>query len=254
MDDFESMAEARWKTTAKAVAQVARRAVYYDRDGIGIGFFNATDKSRNNVLSAREVMRLFDEARPAGCTPTYSRLQSLLALYLRRYVKDPGIKKYNIMILTDGEPDENVKNIKRLIVRIAKELDDAFAHVHQIGIRFVQIGTDPEATSFLKYIDDETEEAENLDRDVIATAISEPESCANHSLFQMIDTVRFDPDTADDNVFKKILLGAIHDHWDRQSASTATPPANFAQMASRPMPPLAPFMNELRTSATWCDV
>lgn len=166
VDDSGSMAGGLWNMASKALAQLARRAVYYDRDGIDIHFFNATEKNRENVQSAREVVQLFQQVRPNGTTPTYSRLHAHLISYLRRFQKDPNIKKYNIIVLTDGPPDGDVGHIQKLIVQVAKKLENELAEVHQVGIQFVQLGNDPEAEQFFSYIDDHIMKDNRLDRDV----------------------------------------------------------------------------------------
>lgn len=221
VDDSGSMAGGLWNMASKALAQLARRAVYYDKDGIDIHFFNATEKNRENVQSAREVVQLFQQVRPNGTTPTYSRLHAHLMSYLRRFQKDPNIKKYNIIILTDGPPDDNVGHIQKLIVQVAKKLENELAEVHQVGIQFVQLGNDPEAEQFFSYIDDHIMKDNKLDRD-------------------MVDTTRFNPNLAGEDMFKKILLGAIREKYDNMPFDTLT------ESTTQPLP-----LAELRSRSTF---
>ncbi|OCL11598.1 hypothetical protein AOQ84DRAFT_335606 [Glonium stellatum] len=221
VDDSGSMAGGLWNMASKALAQLARRAVYYDKDGIDIHFLNTIEKNRDNVQSAREVMQLFQEVRPSGSTPTYSRLHGHLMSYWRRYQKNPEIKKYNIIILTDGPPDDDAEHIQKLIIQVARKLENELAEIHQVGIQFVQLGSDPEAEQFFSYIDDHIMKDKKLDRD-------------------MVDTTRFDPQFASEDMFKKILLGAIREKYDNMAVTTPTEP---------PVP--APPAVELRTRSTF---
>jgi len=74
----------------------------------------------------------------------------------------------NLIILTDGAADDP-DLVEEAIVFAATELKDLGVRKakRQIaGYKFVQIGYDPEATKFLKRLDDDIKGNRSLDRDV----------------------------------------------------------------------------------------
>jgi hypothetical protein len=54
------------------------------------------------------------------------------------------------LVVTDGQP-ENKKSVMKAIIEATKRLDGD----EEIGISFIQIGNDSEATTFLKGLDDD---------------------------------------------------------------------------------------------------
>lgn len=166
IDDSGSMAGSLWTMTSKVLAQLVRRAVRFDTNGIDVYFFNSK-KAHENVGSTRQVMQVFNEVRPQGTTPTYDRLHSHLESYMRRFKNDPDIKKLNLVFITDGPPDDEAEDdIKDEIASVAKRLEALDANKRQVGLQFVQVGNDKDATEFFEWIDDHIKKDRGLDRDV----------------------------------------------------------------------------------------
>jgi hypothetical protein len=64
----------------------------------------------------------------------------------------PAVKPVNFIVITDGAPTDDPESI---IITAARRLDRNNFPLSQVGIQFVQIGTDPEATEALRELDDE---------------------------------------------------------------------------------------------------
>lgn len=177
IDDSGSMAGSLWRMTSTVLAQLVRRAVCFDTDGIDMHFFNS-EKEQKNVGSARQVMQIFREVQPQRGTPTYRRLHSHLERYMRRLEADREIKGLNLIFITDGPPDNGAEeDIKDEIASVADWLKSLRASKQQVGIQFVQVGNDESASEFFKYIDDQIKGVRGLDRDVSHSSFQSHLSC-----------------------------------------------------------------------------
>lgn len=148
-----SMAGSRWKETSRAVETIAPICTSYDSDGIDIYFLNHPDSNLyKNVRSAGTVVKIFQTVRPRGYTPTGQRLNAILKKYLEAYKRKPDdTKPINIIVVTDGEPSDDVESA---IIVAAKKLDQMDAPPWQVGIQFFQVGNEPGAREALKLLDD----------------------------------------------------------------------------------------------------
>ena len=167
VDDSDSMAGRRWQTTAKVLGNIASIAVKYDEDGVDIRFFNSLveEAERTHLTSSEAVMKLFNNIEPEGPTLTADILDGELNEYMYEYDKNRKIKGLNLIVLTDGEPEDDQK-VEDVIVKYANQLREARAPSFLVGIQFVQIGSDEKATKFLEHLDDELKKDRGLDRDV----------------------------------------------------------------------------------------
>ncbi|GJJ07362.1 hypothetical protein Clacol_001564 [Clathrus columnatus] len=196
VDDSSSMEGPLWFEAKDALAGIAALAARYDTNGIDLYFLNSPTVG-TNLKSAAEVERIFDAVRPDGITPTGERLEELLLDYLCRYEDSmPKPKPVNFVILTDGAPSDDPESV---IVTAAKRLDALNASLTQIGIQFVQIGADPEATEALQQMDNDLSTKYNI-RD-------------------MVDTTLYTGQAMNPELLGKILLGGINRRVDRISIS-----------------------------------
>lgn len=170
IDDSGSMAGRSWRETAKALETITPICTERDADGIDIHFLNHPDSSMyKNVTAAGIVIEIFQTVRPSGATPTGQRLQKILKPYLQRYEIDPeSTKPINIIVITDGEPSDDVE---APIIACAKKLDKLDAPAWQVGIQFFQVGKEAGAREALKQLDDGLREASGDDelRDIVDT-------------------------------------------------------------------------------------
>jgi uncharacterized protein YegL len=169
IDDSGSMAGRSWRETAKALETITPICTAHDADGIDIHFLNARDNVwYQNVTSPATVTEIFSAVRPQGGTPTGQRLNQILKPYLARYATNPeGTKPLNIIVITDGEPSDDVESP---IIAAAKKLDKFDAPAWQVGIQFFQVGREPGAREHLKQLDDELQEMAGCElRDIVDT-------------------------------------------------------------------------------------
>jgi uncharacterized protein YegL len=170
VDDSGSMAGRSWKETGKALETITPICTQRDADGIDIYFLNHPDSTMyKNVTSAGTVIEIFQSVRPSRATPTGQRLSKILRPYLQRYEKNPETTKpINIIVITDGEPSDDVESP---IIQAAKKLDKLDAPAWQVGIQFFQVGKEPGAREHLKQLDDGLRELAGDDdlRDIVDT-------------------------------------------------------------------------------------
>jgi uncharacterized protein YegL len=130
-----------------------------------------------------------------------SQLNKILKPYLQRYQENPeNTKPINIIVITDGEPSDDVESP---IIQAAKKLDKLDAPAWQIGIQFFQVGKEPGAREHLKQLDDGLKELAGDDE-----------------LRDIVDTVPF---TGDNNAeltaagILKVVLGSVNRRLDHNS-------------------------------------
>lgn len=220
IDDSGSMAGRSWRETGKALETITPICTERDADGIDIYFLNTKDSPiYQNVTSAGTVIEIFQTVRPGGATPTGQRLQKILKPYLQRYERSPeATKPINIIVVTDGEPSDDVE---APIIACAKKLDKLDAPAWQVGIQFFQVGKEPGAREALKQLDDGLREASGDDelRDIVDTVPFKGDDDAELTgagimKVSVINVIRLHcfADT-----FSKVVLGSVNRRLDRQS-------------------------------------
>ncbi|EMD86606.1 hypothetical protein COCHEDRAFT_1160303 [Bipolaris maydis C5] len=201
IDDSGSMAGRSWRETQEALATITPICTAHDEDGIDIYFLNHPDSSLyKKITSPSTIIEIFQTVRPCGATPTGQHLHKILKPYLQRYERDDRTKPINIIVITDGEPSDDVESP---IIQTAKKLDKLNAPAWQVGIQFFQVGQESSARKHLKQLDDglaELAEDDNL-RDIVDTvpfsgAEGEPLTAAG---------------------ILKVVMGAVHRRLDRNS-------------------------------------
>lgn len=218
IDDSGSMAGRSWRETRQALQAITPICTAHDEDGIDIYFLNAPDNAiYHNVTLPSTVVEIFTSVRPQGGTPTGQRLNAILKKYLSRYGSDPeNTKPLNIIVITDGEPSDDVESP---IIAAAKKLDKLDAAAWQVGIQFFQVGKEPGAREHLKQLDDELAELAGDD-----------------DLRDIVDTVPFEGQeegsqlTADGIL--KVVLGAVNRRLDRKRSKDLHRPAATASSSS----------------------
>lgn len=203
VDDSTSMEGALWEEARAALARLADMAARYDSDGIDIYFLNAPEVGRG--LSAAEVNRLFERVQPEGITPTGEKLDELLSEYQVRLERAKAeaeaghpsnlqqIKPINFLVITDGAPTDDPESV---IVAAARRLDAGRFLLSQVGIQFVQIGDDPDATEALRVLDDDL--------------------AGKYGIRDIVDTTPYSGGQLDAVKLTKILLGGINRREDRR--------------------------------------
>ncbi|KZT50428.1 hypothetical protein CALCODRAFT_504746 [Calocera cornea HHB12733] len=204
VDDSVSMADL-WYEAKSALAEIATMAAKYDIDGVDIYFVNDR-KQGIGLKTADAVIALFDSIEPAGQDSEIAgRLEEFLLPYLSRiekyqqavelgtaaHLQLQKVRPINFIILTDGVPSDDPESV---IVSAARRLDAQNFPLSQVGIQFVQLGDDPEATEVLQHLDDGLGKAYGI-RDIV-------------------DWTLLPEGRLDAGVLTKILLGGINRRVD----------------------------------------
>ena len=174
----------RWQVMQESTLALASKCEEFDPDGITIYVFSGRFRRYDNV-TAEKVEQIFRENEPSGRTDLAGVLQDALNDYFQR--KAAGQTKANgdtILVVTDGEPDDR-KAVMRIIVEASRKMDKD----EELAISFIQVGTDPDATKFLKILDDELQSA--------------------GAKFDIVDTITMDD--MEDFTLTEVLLNAIVD-------------------------------------------
>lgn len=140
----------RWDIAQESTLALARKCEQFDPDGLTVYVFSGRFKRYENVTSSK-VTQIFQENDPAGTTNLASVLQDALNNYFQR--KASGQTKPNgetILVITDGEPDDR-KAVFEVIIQATRQMD----RDEELAISIIQVGTDPQATKFLKALDDQ---------------------------------------------------------------------------------------------------
>jgi Mg-chelatase subunit ChlD len=140
----------RWDIAQESTLALARKAEQFDPDGITVYVFSGRFKRYDDVTSAK-VAQIFLENDPSGTTNLAGVLQDALNNYFQR--KAAGKTKPNgetILVITDGEPDDR-KAVFEVIIHATRQMECD----EELGISIIQVGSDAQATKFLKALDDQ---------------------------------------------------------------------------------------------------
>jgi len=174
----------RWTVAQESTLALASKCEQFDPDGITIYVFSGRFKRYENV-TASKVAQIFQENDPSGTTDLAAVLKHATDDYFQR--KAGGKTKPNgetILVVTDGEPDDR-KAVMRVIIEASRRMDQD----EELAISFIQVGTDQQATRFLKVLDDDLQGA--------------------GAKFDICDTITMED--MEDMSLSEVLLNAIND-------------------------------------------
>jgi uncharacterized protein with von Willebrand factor type A (vWA) domain len=144
----------RWETVQESTLAIARKCEQFDPDGLTVYVFAGRFKRYENV-TAEKVEQIFQENDPSGGTDLATVLQDATDRYFQR--KRLGQAKpqgETILVVTDGEPDDR-KAVMQVVINATQHMD----RDEELAISFVQVGADPQATRFLRILDDKLQSA-----------------------------------------------------------------------------------------------
>ncbi|MEO1374248.1 MAG: VWA domain-containing protein [Cyanobacteria bacterium J06635_10] len=142
----------RWEIMQESTLALARKCEQFDPDGMTVYLFSGKFKRYDDVTSDR-VAQIFMENDPAGTTNLASVLKQATDDYFKR--KAAGQTKPNgetIIVVTDGEPDDR-KAVFEVIINASRQMEID----EELAISIIQVGSDAQATKFLKALDDQME-------------------------------------------------------------------------------------------------
>ncbi|MBE9005157.1 VWA domain-containing protein [Fortiea sp. LEGE XX443] len=174
----------RWLAAQESTLALASKCEQFDPDGITIYLFSGKFKRYENVTSSK-VSQIFQENDPSGTTDLAAVLKHATDDYFQR--KTANTTKPNgetILVVTDGEPDDR-KAVMKVIIEASRRMDKD----EELAISFIQVGSDQQATRFLKVLDDELQSA--------------------GAKFDICDTITMED--MEDLSLSEVLLNAIND-------------------------------------------
>lgn len=174
----------RWVTAQESTLALASKCEQFDPDGITVYVFSGKFKRYENV-TASKVTQIFRENDPSGTTDLAGVLKHATDDYFQR--KATNKTKPNgetILVVTDGEPDDR-KAVMKVIIEASRRME----RDEELAISFIQVGTDVQATRFLKVLDDDLQGA--------------------GAKFDICDTVTMED--MEDMSLSEVLLNAIND-------------------------------------------
>lgn len=142
--------KSRWAVIEESTLALAKKCEEFDPDGLTVYFFSHHFKRYRNITS-NKVEKIFQENEPQGGTNLTSVLQDAINNYFQG--KADGQTKHNgetIIVITDGEPDDRM-GVTDAIVGASKRME----RDEELAISFIQVGSDPKVTRFLKALDDQ---------------------------------------------------------------------------------------------------
>lgn len=146
----------RWDQAWDALTTLVRVGSKYDRDGIEIHFLNKREEDKV-VRDEADLQCLRNKVGVPGSntyTPIGDVLDTLLLEYGRKTGNRPGrpgVKKIVFLVITDGAATDTPEDA---IIRAAKFFECGKFPLDQVGIQFIQVGNDSEATKFLEELDE----------------------------------------------------------------------------------------------------
>lgn len=151
----------------ECVLSVVQSAAQFDDDGVTVAVFNNGYEIKNNV-DEKTAAAFFAKHHPSGGTRMAEMLSEIIADYFERRKRNPKkTKRTMIIVITDGEASDK-QELKEVIAAATKEMDNEEMQDKDLGILFMQIGKDPDATAFLKELDN-LQTSENLAFDIVST-------------------------------------------------------------------------------------
>jgi len=136
--------KSRWDAAQELTLALTRKALEFDQDGITVIPFAGSFKRYDNVNSEEVVAKIFKENEPNMSTDTAKVMKAVFDEYFAKKAK-PIIA----LVVTDGVPDSEPA-LESVIIEATKKMEKD----EEIGVSFIQIGTDAGATAFLKRLDD----------------------------------------------------------------------------------------------------
>ena len=155
----------RWGMLERSLEYIVNITTTHDKDGVDVQFLknpklNGEKITDPNVFLDKlsTIRGLLENSSPG--TEFLDDLTKAINPHLENFelwktgksLKKP--KPLNLIVITDGRADDH-SEVPWYLTEVAKQLDLMKAPPRQIGVQFVQIGDDEQATVWLRKLDDE---------------------------------------------------------------------------------------------------
>jgi uncharacterized protein with von Willebrand factor type A (vWA) domain len=199
MNERDVGAQSRWQAVQESTLALARRCEQFDPDGLTVYLFS-TDFVRFDGVTSDRVAQLFASYKPGGYTNLAAVLQDAFNSYFQRKASRSAKPAGElILVITDGAPSD-----EEAVAQVIIEATHRMERDDELGVSFIQIGKDREATAFLKRLDDDLEgpPATGFFQRIFGSG-------KRHARFDICDTVTFEQ--MEDRPLTEILLAALND-------------------------------------------
>ncbi|CAN8104721.1 unnamed protein product [Discula destructiva] len=192
-----------WDQVKELLDNIAPICAKHDPDGIDIYFVNHRPKGFIEFLPGQSIRKsgyrriggftqlqtkdgvadVFTKVKPAGKCNLGARLHKLLGWYCAKVKKDTEFAGWNLIVLTAGKFDDDVKTP---LAETAKKLDEMQTPAHQLGIQLLQLGTDAAVSNELRFLDDDLHRTTHT-RDIIdATSMGTAGSLGGDEMLKVV--------------------------------------------------------------------
>lgn len=170
--------KSRWNAAKESTYALANKCAQFDADGIDLYIFSGNFKKFANTTPDK-VEQIFTENDPMGSTALHLPLKDALDNYFASKAKP-----VTIVVVTDGEPDDE-KAVAKVLIDASNKMEAD----EEVAVTFLQVGRDEGAKSFLKKLDDDLQ--------------------GQGAKFDIVDTITFED--MENSTLTDVLLNAIND-------------------------------------------
>lgn len=170
--------KSRWNAAKESTYALANKCTQFDADGIDLYIFSGNFKKFANTTPDK-VEQIFTENDPMGSTALHLPLKDALDNYFASKAKP-----VTIVVVTDGEPDDE-KAVAKVLIDASNKMEAD----EEVAVTFLQVGRDEGAKSFLKKLDDDLQ--------------------GQGAKFDIVDTITFED--MENSTLTDVLLNAIND-------------------------------------------
>ncbi|MGF1479355.1 MAG: VWA domain-containing protein [Cyanophyceae cyanobacterium] len=142
MTNEDNVGVSRLDRVKEITIAIADAVSQLDPDGINLITFGSKVTDHGNVTPAN-VSEVVTNIKAWGTTNMDGAIKTALANFM------PEVPR-TVIVITDGQPD-NKKAVAEVIIEASRKIKKD----EDLAIGFFQIGDDPNATSFLQFLDDE---------------------------------------------------------------------------------------------------
>lgn len=146
--------KSRWVAAHEGTVNLARK-IEEINGGLGLDalytFSSSFDKYHN--VKAEQVEGIWAANEPNGGTALHLVLEDALNSYFKAKANGTAKEGEIIVVITDGEPDDQ-QAVAKVLVNATKKID----RDEELGIEFIQLGHDKGAKAFLDALDNELTE------------------------------------------------------------------------------------------------
>jgi hypothetical protein len=138
----------RWLALQESILALARKCEEFDPDGITVYLFSHRFERFDHVTSAK-VAQIFAQEISANSTNLLSVLQDAINNYFARKAGSENKQNGEIILVVSDGTKYNHQGIVDMIIDATHKMDSPT----ELGISFIQVGSDSQTTKFFQSLD-----------------------------------------------------------------------------------------------------